>query len=137
MMATHVVLAVTAGNRLQNQLSITWMTVMMTMMLLTNCHAQTICPESSSNCSVAGIDSQYGYVYGMSCFDLGVQEQVPDACQHLFIVRELTLQPGTTAIRTIQASVLDGLRVQKLVLSGLGIEAVSYTHLTLPTNREV
>ena len=106
---------------MQRSVTLVMMTTMM--MMLTNSQAQTICPWSSSNCSDAGHDLQY--IYRMTCFEFGVQERLPDACQHSLIVRELTVLPATSQITTIQASALYGLRVQKLVLSGLGVEAVN------------
>jgi len=96
-------------------------TVMMTMM---NCKAQTICPESSTNCSV-GARSDGQYVYWMTCFDFGQQDVLPAACSYSLVVRELTVEPGSSEIGTLQARALDGLRVQKLVLSGLSIETVN------------
>jgi len=113
--------SLSANDCLQKQLSIIF--VMTMMMVMTTNAQELICPESSSYCSTAGYD--YQYVYRMTCSDFGVQTALPDACQFSLIVRELTLQPETTDIRTIQARAFDGLRVRKLVLSGLGIEAVN------------
>jgi len=113
------VLSVSASGCLQKQLSI----ILVMMMMVTTNAQELICPQSSSYCSTAGYDFQY--VYRMTCSDFGVQTSLPDACQFPLIVRELTLRPETTDIRTIQARAFDGLRVRKLVLSWLGIEAVN------------
>ena len=125
-MMTHEAWTVSARCRLQKQQFITrlMVMVMMMMMMSTNCQAQTICPRSS-NCSVVG-DLPYS-IDRMNCFDFGVQEVLPDACQYLLIVPELTLEPDTSEIRTLQSRAFEGLRVRKLVLSGLGIEAVNET----------
>lgn len=116
--------SVSASGWLKKQMFIIVMTAMMMMMTTTaSSQAALICPESSSNCSTKGDDGHY--VYHMTCSDFGVQTMLPDACQYSLIVRELTLEPETSDIRTIQARAFDGLRVKKLVLSGLGIEAVN------------
>ena len=97
--------------------------MMMMMMMTTSCQAQLICPRSSSNCAKVRADTEY--VYRMICSNFGVQATLPDACHDSRIIRELTLEPETSDIRTIQGRVLDGLRVQKLVLRGIGIQAVN------------
>ena len=119
-MMNHDILSASATGWPQKQMFA--ILVILLMMMSTSCQA-LICPEWSSNCSTGGYDDQY--VYRMVCSDFGAQPQLPDACQYSLIVRELTIERETSAIRTIQARAFDGLRVQKLVLSGLGIEAVN------------
>ena len=110
-------------DRLQKQLVITLVTMMMMLMaMITSCQAQLICPDSSS-CSTRGYD--YEYTYSVRCSDLGVQHTLPAACPHSLIIFDLTIEPATSEIRTIPARALDGLRVQRLVLSGLGIETIN------------
>jgi len=85
--------------------------------------AQLICPDQSSNCTTESHDAKY--TYNMKCFDFGVQTVLPPSCQHSRLVRELTIEPETSEISTIQARALEGLRVQRLVLSRLGIETLN------------
>jgi len=92
-------------------------------MMMMRCQAQNVCPVSSSNCSIANQNPQY--VFNMKCSNFGVQPNLPDACADSRVVQDLTLEPGTTVIATIQARALDGLKVWRLVLSRLGIEAVN------------
>ena len=111
---------------LQKQLSINsimMMTMVMTMMMIsTSCQAQLICP-TSSNCTAKSYDDKY--TYNMKCSNFGVQTTLPASCQYPLLVRELTIEPETSEISTIQARALDGLRVQTLVLSRLGVETVN------------
>jgi len=114
-----------ASGRLQKQLSIIskTMVVVVMMMISRSCQAQLLICPTSPDCTTRGSDEKY--TYNMECFNFGVQTILPTSCHHSLLVVELTIEPEGSEIGTIPARAFEGLRVKKLVLSGLGIEVVN------------
>ena len=82
-------------------------------------NGQTICPSGSSYCSATAAGST---VYDMNCASMGNLAQVPPVCTNdNRQIKSLTVSPVATTIANIQNSSFSGLRIEKLILSNLGI----------------
>ena len=79
---------------------------------------QTICPVGPTNCTAMVSGST---IIDMTCSNLGNLLRVPPACTDPRSIKQFTVTPGTTTIANIQNSSFDGLQIESLTLSNLGI----------------
>jgi len=83
--------------------------------------AQTVCPQNENRCTVNADSTR---IYLMTCTNYGDVTQLPPACTDTRIISNLVIGHRTT-VNTLQHRILDGLQMQQLELTGLGIRSIT------------
>ena len=91
--------------------------------------------------SITGGDGTYSYDWTLSGANAGVTQtiNVPAAFPHVYYVATVTDGCGSTVTDSVEVGTvpLDNIVIDAPDRTVICLGAVSYTHLTLPTNREV